>query len=245
MSWQRWPWCKYSQIKKTLSFNLRYLSELCCLDGPLGAGQATFPVVSALLSANCNMSSITAVFSLSDGMSAQCRVALLRVLNCYPTCTMKHRITAAMRTTQSCCRCWRAAVNLTHGESACSSYWKKITSTKNTFLLQWFDDEFFPEDCVLLLLLCFILGLCLTGCIVAYFVMFMENSWSRSMRSTSASEVRQHTHTHTHTYCSTNTLVSVSRFWKWKVCQTDCLEGGKKIDFITAFIARLDLSLCL
>uniref|UniRef100_A0A3Q1J3P9 Gamma-tubulin complex component 6 n=1 Tax=Anabas testudineus TaxID=64144 RepID=A0A3Q1J3P9_ANATE len=29
---------------------LRYLSELCCLDGPLGAGQATFPVVSALLS---------------------------------------------------------------------------------------------------------------------------------------------------------------------------------------------------
>ncbi|KAF3855086.1 hypothetical protein F7725_023141 [Dissostichus mawsoni] len=39
---------------------LRYLSELCCVDGPLGAGQATFPVVSALLSANCNMSSITA-----------------------------------------------------------------------------------------------------------------------------------------------------------------------------------------
>uniref|UniRef100_A0A4W6D360 Gamma-tubulin complex component 6 n=1 Tax=Lates calcarifer TaxID=8187 RepID=A0A4W6D360_LATCA len=30
---------------------LRYLSELCCVDGPLGAGQATFPVVSALLSA--------------------------------------------------------------------------------------------------------------------------------------------------------------------------------------------------
>uniref|UniRef100_A0A8C9Y9W0 Gamma-tubulin complex component 6 n=1 Tax=Sander lucioperca TaxID=283035 RepID=A0A8C9Y9W0_SANLU len=29
---------------------LRYLSELCCVDGPLGAGQATFPVVSSLLS---------------------------------------------------------------------------------------------------------------------------------------------------------------------------------------------------
>lgn len=89
-----------------VSFNLRYLSELCCVDGPLGAGQATFPVVSPLLSANYNMSSVTtAVFSLSDGMSAQCLVALLRVLNCCPTCTMKHRITAATRTTQSCCRC--------------------------------------------------------------------------------------------------------------------------------------------
>lgn len=30
---------------------LRYLSELCCVDGPLGAGQAVFPVVSLLLSA--------------------------------------------------------------------------------------------------------------------------------------------------------------------------------------------------
>uniref|UniRef100_A0A7N8X624 Gamma-tubulin complex component 6 n=1 Tax=Mastacembelus armatus TaxID=205130 RepID=A0A7N8X624_9TELE len=29
---------------------LRYLSELCCVDGPLGAGQTTFPVVSVLLS---------------------------------------------------------------------------------------------------------------------------------------------------------------------------------------------------
>lgn len=103
-----------------LSFNLRYLSELCCVDGPLGAGQAAFPVVSALLSASCNMSAITAVLSLSDGMFAQCRVALLRVLNCCPTCTMKHRITAATRTIQSCCRCWRAAVNLIHGQSLCS-----------------------------------------------------------------------------------------------------------------------------
>lgn len=33
-------------MKPLLSFNLRYLSELCCVDGPLGAGQATFPVVS-------------------------------------------------------------------------------------------------------------------------------------------------------------------------------------------------------
>uniref|UniRef100_A0A8P4KQ09 Gamma-tubulin complex component 6 n=1 Tax=Dicentrarchus labrax TaxID=13489 RepID=A0A8P4KQ09_DICLA len=43
---------------------LRYLSELCCVDGPLGAGQTTFPVVSALLS---------------------CHVALLRVTiqSCY------------------------------------------------------------------------------------------------------------------------------------------------------------------
>lgn len=91
-----------------LSFNLRYLSELCCVDGPLGAGQAPFPVVRPLLSANCNMSAITAVFSLSAGMLAQSGcvyVALLRVLNCCPTCTTKHRITAAMKTIQSCCRC--------------------------------------------------------------------------------------------------------------------------------------------
>lgn len=62
------------QKKSLLPFNLRYLSELCCVDGPLGAGQATFPVVSDILSANCNMSSIMAVFSLSDWMSAQCHV---------------------------------------------------------------------------------------------------------------------------------------------------------------------------
>lgn len=101
-----------------LSFNLRYLSELCCVNGPLGAGQAAFPVVRPLLSTNCNMSAIMAVLSLSDGMLAQpgcVYVALLRVLNCCPTCTMKHRITAAMKTIRSCCRCWRAAVNLTHG----------------------------------------------------------------------------------------------------------------------------------
>lgn len=115
------PWCRYGQIK-TISaflFNLRYLSELCCVDGPLGAGQATFPVVSALLSANCNMSSIIAVFSLSDEVSALCHAALLRVLNCCPTCTMRPRITAATRTTRCCCRCWRAAANPTHGQWRC------------------------------------------------------------------------------------------------------------------------------
>uniref|UniRef100_A0A8C7ZX93 Gamma-tubulin complex component 6 n=1 Tax=Oryzias sinensis TaxID=183150 RepID=A0A8C7ZX93_9TELE len=32
-----------------LSLKLRYLSELCCVDGLLGAGQASFPVVSSLL----------------------------------------------------------------------------------------------------------------------------------------------------------------------------------------------------
>uniref|UniRef100_A0A665X8I8 Gamma-tubulin complex component 6 n=1 Tax=Echeneis naucrates TaxID=173247 RepID=A0A665X8I8_ECHNA len=40
---------------------LRYLSELCCVDGPLGAGQATFPVVSDLLSSNCNMWDVSSV----------------------------------------------------------------------------------------------------------------------------------------------------------------------------------------
>lgn len=57
-----------------------------------------------------------AVFSLSDGMSAQCHVAFLRVLNCCPTCTRKRRITAATRTIRCCCRCLRAAVNRIHGE---------------------------------------------------------------------------------------------------------------------------------
>uniref|UniRef100_A0A672ZF40 Gamma-tubulin complex component 6 n=1 Tax=Sphaeramia orbicularis TaxID=375764 RepID=A0A672ZF40_9TELE len=35
---------------RKVGHQLRYLSELCCVDGPLGAGQATFPVVSVLLS---------------------------------------------------------------------------------------------------------------------------------------------------------------------------------------------------
>lgn len=165
---QRGPWCKYHQIKKknlSLSFHLRYLSELCCVDGPLGAGQATFPVVSAFLSANCNMSSITAVFSLSDGMSAQCHVALLRVLNCCPTCTMKHRITAATRTIRCCCRCWRAAANHIHGQSLHYSC-RYLSSERNITQGHDFTSlicgscsvDLFPRDCqgcVWLFLLCF------------------------------------------------------------------------------------------
>lgn len=166
------PSRQYSHVRterskqSLLSFNLRYLSELCCVDGPLGAGQATFPVVSALLSANCNMSSIMAVFSLSDGMSAQCHVALLRVLNCCPTCTMKHRITAATRTIRSCCRCWRAAVNLIHGQLLGSSC-RYVSSNQNdiiqacestsllcrTCLINLFSGD--CEDWVWLFLLCF------------------------------------------------------------------------------------------
>lgn len=51
------------------SLNLRYLSELCCVDGPSGAGKATFPVVSALLSAKCNLSLIMTVFNLPRDVS--------------------------------------------------------------------------------------------------------------------------------------------------------------------------------
>lgn len=75
----------------------------------------------SVLSANCNMLSITAVFSLSVEISAQCHVALLRVLNCCPTCTMKLRITAATRTILSYCHYWRAAVDLTQGQFLCAS----------------------------------------------------------------------------------------------------------------------------
>lgn len=48
-----WCWCHSIKKKEELKplFISRYLSELCCVDGPLGAGQAVFPVVSPLLSA--------------------------------------------------------------------------------------------------------------------------------------------------------------------------------------------------
>lgn len=42
-------------------------------------------------------------------------------------------------------------------------------------------------------------GLCLTGCTAACLEMFIGSSWSRSMRSISAVEVRSHTDTHSHT----------------------------------------------
>lgn len=99
------------------AFDQRYLSELCCVDGLQGTSQATFPVVRPLLSANCSMSSIMAVFSLSGEVPAQCLVVLLRVWNCSPTCTTRRRATAATRTIRSCCLCWRAAVNPTPGQS--------------------------------------------------------------------------------------------------------------------------------
>lgn len=195
------------QKKSLLPFNLRYLSELCCVDGPLGAGQATFPVVSDILSANCNMSSIMAVFSLSDWMSAQCHVPLLRVLNCCPTCTMKHRITAATKTTRSCCRCWRAAVSLIHGQSHYAPHADSCLQNKETYnqrmwfyfidiqyLLYW--SLFRPLSGLSLTVLTVLhLGLYLTGCIAACFETFPGNSWSRSMRSISVSEVRWHAHT--------------------------------------------------
>lgn len=44
-----------------LCFYQRYLSELCCVDGPVGAGHTTFPVVSILLSVNGNTSATVAV----------------------------------------------------------------------------------------------------------------------------------------------------------------------------------------
>lgn len=158
----------------------RYLSELCCVDGPVGAGHTTFPVVSILLSVKGNMSAIVAVF-LSDGLLSVCHVFFLRELNCYPTCTTKRRIIAATRITQSCCRCWRPAVNPTHGQSLLKNVPKRKQS------------GYFPglprAECV-----CFSFfhaGLCLTGCIVVCFVMFMESSWFRLMRSISDVEVRQ------------------------------------------------------
>lgn len=60
-------------------------------------------------------------------VSVQCRVLFLRVLNCCPTCTTKHRIIAATRITQSCCRCWRPAVNLTHGQSLLNNVPKRAS----------------------------------------------------------------------------------------------------------------------
>lgn len=58
----RGPECQYHQICKQQQqqkpFFLRYLSELCCVDGPLGAGQATFPVVSALFFLFCKRQNV-------------------------------------------------------------------------------------------------------------------------------------------------------------------------------------------
>lgn len=68
-----------------------------------------------------SVSAIGALRWLSAGESgavslAHCCASLLRVLSCCPTCTMRRRITAATRTTQCCCHCWRAAANPTLGQ---------------------------------------------------------------------------------------------------------------------------------
>lgn len=152
---------------------------------------------------NCNMSAIMAVCCPLDegGVLAQCCVALRRVSSCCPTCTTRHRITAATRTTRSCCRCWRAAVNLTLGQFLQSgSYVLKTNDLKLKSGLCHMQNSlsglsvlvFFPPPVLYS-------GLCLTGCTAACLEMFIGSSWSRSMRSISAVEVRSHTDAHLHT----------------------------------------------
>lgn len=64
-------------------------------------------------------------------------------------------------------------------------------------------------------------GLSLTGYTAACSGMFMENSWSRSMRNTWLSEVRQHT------CCCINPLLSVSRFLKMESMADRLSSWGK------------------
>lgn len=57
---------------RSLSFDQRYLSELCRVDGPVGAGPTTFPVVSIRLLVNGNTAAIVGHLSVRWVSSVWC-----------------------------------------------------------------------------------------------------------------------------------------------------------------------------
>lgn len=150
-------------------------------------------------------------------------MALLRELSCCPTSTTKLRVTAATRTIPSCCPCWRAAVNLTHGSWLNLQMKDALISKEMTQL--WYAEVVWIVS--LTVWAPFRLGLCPTGCTVACFETFTENSWSRSTRITSVLEVR----------CLTHMKTNKQKNTKEEPARQTVSSRRKKADLIWSFIA--------
>lgn len=170
------------------------------------------------------------------GVLAQCCVALLRVLSCCPTCTTRHRITAATRTTRSCCRCWRAAVNLTLGQFLQSGRYVLKTNDLNLKSglyhvqnsLSRLSVLVSPTPCSLLR---FVSDWVYSGVFRDVYREFMIQV-NEDYLGCRGEITHRHTLAHACTGCHVNPLAQSAR------CENEApARGTEKIDFITAFIA--------